>query len=188
MRINNKNIDRENNILSEINNIADDHRFHRIFSQINDNSCVLQLWIALIQNGPVIEKKIIYGRLLPYRHSGMTWHLIKVKEKYNIEILQAQLILSSKYCYELLQMFVQGDTITSINIKMGINDKIVNSKIGDISLDPNKLTFHTASCLFNRDALYTHQLYLSPHKRAGAFSASISQIDKASIFLHQQQI
>ena len=182
MRINNKNIDRENNILSEINNIADDHRFHRIFSQINDNSCVLQLWIALIQNGPVIEKKIIYGRLLPYRHSGMTWHLIKVKEKYNIEILQAQLILSSKYCYELLQMFVQGDTITSINIKMGINDKIVNSKIGDISLDPNKLTFRTASCLFNRDALYTHQLYLSPHKRAGAFSASISQIDKASIF------
>ncbi len=182
MRIDNKNIDRENNILSEINNIADDPRFHRIFSQINDNTCVLQLWITLIQNGPLIEKKIIYGRLLPCRHSDMTWHLIKVKKEYNIEIIQAQLFLSSKYCYELLQMFVQGDTITSINIKMGINDKIVNSKIGDISLDPNKLTFRTASCLFNRDALYTHQLYLSPHKTAGAFSASISQIDKASIF------
>ena len=81
MRIDNQNIDRKNNILSEINNIADDPRFHRIFSQINDNTCVLQLWITLIQNGPLIEKKIIYGRLLPCRHSDMTWHLIKVKKR-----------------------------------------------------------------------------------------------------------
>ncbi|MFR4551698.1 MAG: VPA1262 family protein [Sutterella wadsworthensis] len=182
MHSNNKNINMKSNILSEINNIADDHRFHRIFSQVNDNACVLQLWIALIHNGPITEKKIIYGRLLPYRHSDMTWHLIEVKEKFHIKIIQAQLFLSSKYCHELLQMFVQGNAITSINIKMGINDKDVNSKIGDISLDPNKLTFRTASCLFNRDDLYIHQLYLSPHNTTGACSASISQIDKANIF------
>lgn len=77
MHSNNKNINMKSNILSEINNIADDHRFHRIFSQVNDNACVLQLWIALIHNGPITEKKIIYGRLLPYRHSDMTWHLIE---------------------------------------------------------------------------------------------------------------
>ena len=42
MHSNNKNINMKSNILSEINNIADDHRFHRIFSQVNDNACVLQ--------------------------------------------------------------------------------------------------------------------------------------------------
>ncbi len=55
----------------KLNSILNDKRIERLF--LEEHSCALQLWILRIEGDDFVEKKIIYGRLLPYSFYNNSW-------------------------------------------------------------------------------------------------------------------
>ena len=56
-----------------LDDLLNDGRLARLFSK-DARHCALQLWVLQIKSGQAIENRIVYGRLLPYNHSGDRWY------------------------------------------------------------------------------------------------------------------
>lgn len=171
-----------------LEDLLNDNRLTRLFSK-NDHDCALQLWILRIKTGKTVETRIVYGRLLPYSHSCSCWSFSD-KNKWEaigqaqVQITKLNLYLKSTDCQNLLSELTAGRTLSSISEGLGFsssNSKELNKRFGETKLDSDNLVYRPVAYLLNRDAHDRHSIS-SPHGGAGAFSASITQTDKETLF------
>ncbi|MDF7675854.1 VPA1262 family protein [Neisseriaceae bacterium ESL0693] len=171
-----------------LDEILNDYRLARLFST-EARPCALQLWILQIKyNSQLTENRLVYGRLLPYRHVNRKWSFndndkYAAIEQVKAKIIRLNLYISSSDCADLLRQLSSGQSISSINKTMGFecSDKF-SKQFGHIILTPNNLTYRPVAYLLNRD-VYNYETLTSPHQKAGALSASIIQINKNALFL-----
>ena len=170
----------------ELDDLLNDCRLKRLFS--NDaRNCALQLWILQIKSEQSIENRVIYGRLLPYSYSSDSWSSSDDDNFHTFGEFQAQVIRLSLYvssirCADLLRQLSAGRTISAISagLKLNLSEKF-NARFGEIALATSELVYRPTAYLINRDGHDRHSPS-SPHGRAGAFSASITQRDKGALF------
>ncbi|WP_200893961.1 VPA1262 family protein [Burkholderia pseudomallei] len=149
--------------------------------------CALQLWVLQIKSEQTTENRVVYGRLLPYSHSSDSWSFSdndnfltfgQVKAK----VTRLNLYVKSVCCADLLRQLSAGSTISAISeaLKLGLPDKL-KAQFGATTLAADNLVYRPVAYLLNRDA-YDRRSPSSPHGGAGAFSASITQADKGTLF------
>ncbi|OQW78104.1 MAG: hypothetical protein BVN35_04610 [Proteobacteria bacterium ST_bin11] len=169
-----------------LDDLLNDGRLTRLFST-DDHNCALQLWVLQIKSKQSLENRIVYGRLLPYSYSNEEWSfsdndkfhpLAQAKAK----ITRLNLYIKSVYCEELLRQLSAGQTISEISEKLTLRLSSKLKKLfGNTALSTDDLVYRPVAYLFNRDA-HDRQAPSSPHGGAGAFSASITQANKGTLF------
>tara|TARA_R110001599_G_scaffold64023_3_gene179187 strand:+ start:831508 stop:835011 length:3504 start_codon:yes stop_codon:yes gene_type:complete len=166
--------------------LLNDGRLARLFSK-DARHCALQLWILQIKSEQSIENRIVYGRLLPYGHSNNRWSSsdddnFQAFEKIQAQVIRLNLYVESGHCADLLRQLSAGRTVVEIShdLNLGLSD-LLKTKFGTTSLAVSELVYRPVCYQLNRDA---HDLHSpsSPHGGAGAFSASITQVDKDALF------
>lgn len=169
-----------------LHDLLNDGRLARLFSA-NARDCALQLWVLQIKTGPSIENRVIYGRLLPYSHSSNRWSAsddddFKDFGGSRAQIIRLNLYVKSIYSADLLRLLSAGKTISVISeeLKFGLSEQL-RARFGATALSADDLVYRPVAYLLNRDA-YDRHSPSSPHGGAGAFSASITQIDKGALF------
>ncbi len=172
-------------MIISLNDLLNDGRLERLFSE-SGRDCALQLWILQIRSAEGLYNRLLYGRLLPYNHSDNTWHAtdddhFKPVGEYQAQIIRVNLYIRSSHTALLLEHLSDGQDLTRISkeLKLSLRPKLA-SRVGETKIGL-PLAYRPVSYLMNRDApsrIVPH----SPHGAAGAFSASISQIDKLSLF------
>ncbi|MGF6203968.1 VPA1262 family protein [Pseudomonas laurylsulfatiphila] len=169
-----------------LDDLLNDSRLGRLFSR-DDRHCALQLWILQIKSEQSTENRIVYGRLLPYSHSSDRWsssddNSFQFFGKVQAQIIRLNLYVKSAHCTELLRLLSAGKTILeiSVRLKLGLSDRM-NARFGATALATDELVYRPVAYLINRDA-FDRRSPASPHDGAGAFSASITQIDKGALF------
>ncbi|MBA8863598.1 hypothetical protein FHW11_000684 [Pantoea agglomerans] len=170
-----------------LDDLLGDGRLARLFSNQN-HACALQLWVLQIKSEQSTEIRIVYGRLLPYSHSSNAWsfsdndnHL--VFGNFKAKFTRLNLYIDSILCAELLRQLSAGQSISAINEILGIDcPKKLIKQFGATTLVANNLAYRPVAYLLNRDA-HEHRSLSSPHSNAGAISASITQMNKESLFL-----
>ncbi|UVK99701.1 VPA1262 family protein [Pseudomonas sp. B21-048] len=169
-----------------LDDLLDDSRLARLFSK-DDRHCALQLWVLQIKYEQSIENRIVYGRLLPYSHSSDRWsssddNSFQFFGQVKAQIIRLNLYVKSAHCTELLRLFSAGKTIFEISerLKLGLSDQM-KARFGATALAADELAYRPVAYLLNRDAHDRHSP-ASPHDGAGAFSASITQINKGALF------
>jgi hypothetical protein len=178
---------RMESIAPNLNDLLNDGRLERLFSK-DGRHCALQLWVLQIKSEQLIEHRIVYGRLLPYNHSNERWSASYDDNFYTFGQVQARIVLLNLYvksihCANLLQRLSAGQTVSTISeeLKFGLPDQL-KERFGAIALPAaHNLIYRPVVYLLNRDA-YDRHSPSSPHGGAGAFSASITQIDKGALF------
>ncbi|OAI10775.1 VPA1262 family protein [Methylomonas methanica] len=173
-------------IIPVLDDLLNDGRLTRLFSK-DDHNCALQLWVLQIKSKQSLENRIFYGRLLPYSYSNEEWSfsdndkfhpLAQAKAK----ITRLNLYIKSVYCEELLRQLSAGQTISEISEKLTLRLSSKLKKLfGNTALSTDDLVYRPVAYLFNRDA-HDRQAPSSPHCGAGAFSASITQANKGTLF------
>lgn len=168
-----------------LEHLLSDSRLARLFSA-EARHCALQLWVLQIKSDNSIENRIVYGRLLPYRYSNNCWS-IRDRDKYQpfgqikAKVVCLNLYVSSTNCAELLRQLSAGHSISAISESMKLECLEPQGKqYGETKFPVGRLVYRPVSYLLNRDA--SGQQLSSPHGAAGAFSASITQVDKSSLF------
>jgi hypothetical protein len=169
-----------------LNDLLNDGRLARLFSK-DARDCALQLWILQTKSEESVENRIIYGRLLPYSHSGDRWSSsdddnFQAFGQVQAQVIRLNLYVKSVHCAELLRQLSAGRTISAISeqLKLGLSD-LLKARFGTAALATDELAYRPVAYLLNRDAYDRHSLS-SPHGGAGALSASIIQIDKGALF------
>lgn len=169
-----------------LDDLINDGRLERLFSK-DARHCALQLWILQIKSENVIENRVVYGRLLPYSHSNDRWSASDDDNfhsvgRVEIQILRLNLYVKSVHCANLLRQLCAGRTVSELSeeFKFGLSDKL-KVRLGATSLSANDLVYRPIAYLLNRDA-HDRRSPSSPHGGAGAFSASITQVDKVGMF------
>ncbi|MDG5494829.1 VPA1262 family protein [Niveispirillum sp. BGYR6] len=169
-----------------LEDLLNDSRLGRLFSQ-DSRDCALQLWIMQIKSEQSVENRLVYGRLLPYRHANNRWSASNDDAFQTFGHVEAQLIrlnlyVKSVHCAELLRRLGDGKTIAAISDELKFDlSKNLRERLGETALAAKGLAFRPVAFLINRDA-YERGLPSSPHGDAGAFSASLAQYDKQGIF------
>lgn len=174
-----------------LDDLLGDRRLARLFSNEN-RACALQLWILRIKSDQSTEMRVVYGRLLPYSHSGNCWsfsdndnHLVFGNIK--VKITRLNLYIDSIHCAELLRQLSAGQSISAINELLGIEcPRKLTIQFGSTTLVANHLAYRPVAYLLNRDA-YDHRSLSSPHSVAGAISASVTQMNKEALFLLSEE-
>ncbi len=170
-----------------LDDLLNDGRLARLFSK-DARHCALQLWILQIKSSEQsIENRVVYGRLLPYSHSSDRWsssdddHFQTVGQV-QAQVMRLNLYVSSIHCADLLRQLSAGRTVSEISedLKLGLSDKL-RARFGATALAADDLVYRPVAYLLNRNA-HDHHSPSSPHGRAGAFSASITQTDKGALF------
>ncbi|WP_223149412.1 VPA1262 family protein [Pseudoduganella aquatica] len=169
-----------------LNDLLNDRRLARLFS-MDARHCALQLWILQIKSDQLAENRIVYGRLLPYSHSSNSWSFSDNDDfntfgKVRAKVTRLNLYVKSDYCSDLLRLLSAGQTISAISeeLKFRLPEKL-RSQFGEASLVADNLVYRPVAYLLNRDA-YDWKSISSPHGGAGAFSASITPINKRELF------
>ncbi|MBB3323675.1 hypothetical protein FHW74_003199 [Atlantibacter sp. RC6] len=174
-----------------LDDLLGDRRLARLFSNQN-RACALQLWILQIKSAQSTEMRVVYGRLLPYSHSSNSWsfsdndnHLIFGNIK--VKFTRLNLYIDSIHCAEFLRQLIAGRSISAINDILGIEcPSKLTKQFGATALVANNLAYRPVAFLLNRDA-HDLQSLSSPHSAAGAFSASITQMNKEALFLLSEE-
>lgn len=169
-----------------LDDLLNDDRLARLFS--NDaRHCALQLWILQVKSEQSIENRVVYGRLLPYRHSSNCWSSSEddnfhVFAEVEAQIIRLNLYVNSVLCTDLLRQLCTGRTVSAISeeLKLGLSAQL-NARLGATALTTDDLAYRPVAYLLNRDA-YDRHSPSSPHGGAGAFSASIIQAHKGELF------
>lgn len=166
--------------------LLNDDRLMRLFSS-DARDCALQLWVLQVKSKGAIENRILYGRLLPYSHSTDRWTAsdddnFQVFGEVQAQVIRVNLYIKSAHCGELLRELCTGRTISEISegLNFGISTR-QKVRFGSTALSPDNLAYRPVAYLLNRDAHDLSSLS-SPHAGAGAFSASITQTDKETLF------
>lgn len=169
-----------------LDDLINDDRLARLFST-NARACALQLWIMQIKSGQSIENRVIYGRLLPYSHASNRWsasddEAFEAFEDYQVQVRRLNLYVNSAQCAALLRGVSAGRSVTEISedMKLGLSDSL-KKRFGSTALTADNLVYRPIAYLLNRDGHNRHSPS-SPHAAAGAFSASITQINKGALF------
>jgi hypothetical protein len=170
----------------KLDDLLNDSRLARLFSK-DSRHCALQLWVLQIKSEQSIENRVVYCRLLPYSHSSDRWSSSDDDNFHTFGQVQAQvsrlnLYVKSIHCADLLRQLSAGQTVSAISeeLKLGLSDQF-KAQFGAVALATDDLAYRPVAYLLNRDAYDRHSLS-SPHGGAGAFSASITQTDKGSLF------
>lgn len=169
-----------------LNDLLNDDRLARLFSK-DSRHCALQLWILQIKSAQVIENRIVYSRLLPYSYSCNCWSSTEDDNFQPIGQVKAQVIRLNLYiksgdCADLLRQLSAARSVSEISKELSLDlSPDLNARFGATTLAAN-LVYRPVAYLLNRDA-YDRRSLPSPHGGAGAFSASITQIDKRTLFL-----
>ena len=166
--------------------MLNDGRLARLFSK-ESRHCALQLWVLQVRSKGSIEDRVVYGRLLPYNHSNDSWSAtdddaFSTLGSFQAQIVRLNLYIKSNQCAELLRQLSAGRTISAISegLKLNISHEF-KARFGTTALPGNGLVYRPVAYLLNRDA-HDRRSPSSPHGGAGAFSASITQTDKAALF------
>lgn len=169
-----------------LDDLLEDVRLTRLFSR-DDRHCALQLWILQIKSKQSIENRVVYARLLPYNHSSNSWYFSNNDKfdtfgQFKAQLTRINLYVKSRHCADILRLFSAGQTISAISeeLKLGLADNL-KARFGTTALNTNALVYRPVAYLLNRDA-YDRHSPSSPHGGAGAFSASITQTDKQTLF------
>lgn len=169
-----------------LDDLLNDRRLARLFSE-DVRHCALQMWVLQIKSEQSIESRIVYGRLLPYSYSSNTWSSSDDDNFQTFGQVQAQvsrlnLYVKSVSCADLLQQLSTGRTISAISeeLKLKLSAKL-KARFGAAALATDDLVYRPVAYLLNRDA-HDRRSPSSPHSGAGAFSASITQANKAALF------
>ena len=169
-----------------LDDLLSDSRLARLFSE-HGRHCALQLWVLQIRSEQSVENRVIYGRLLPYSHSNGQWSASDDDHFLTFGQVQAQvtrlnLYVSSIHCADLLRQMSAGRTISEISgdLKLGLSPRF-ETRFGSTALAVGDLAYRPIAYLFNRDA-HERRSPSSPHGGAGAYSASITRVDKGALF------
>lgn len=168
-----------------LDDLLNDGRLARLFSK-DTRHCALQLWILQIKSEQSIESRVIYGRLLPYSHSNHHWSSsddnFHTFGQVQAQVIRLELYVKSTHCADLLRQLSVGRTVSTISedLKLGLSDEL-KARFGATALAADDLAYRPVAYLLNRDA-HDHHSPSSPHGGAGAFSASITQTDKGTLF------
>lgn len=169
-----------------LDNLLSDFRLARLFSP-ETRPCALQLWVLQIKSDQSIENRLVYGRLLPYSHANRSWSFSD-NDRYHAfgqikaKVTRLNLYIDSIQCAELLRQLSAGQSISAINETLGLEcPKRLRKQFGSTALEADNLAYRPVAYLLNRDA-YDRQSISSPHGAAGAFSASIIQVNKEALF------
>lgn len=169
-----------------LDNLLNDCRLARLFSS-ESHPCALQLWVLQLKSEKLTENRILYGRLLPYNHANNTWFFSDNNNYLSFGQTKAQinrlnLYIESSCCFELITQLSNGKTISEISDALHLEcSKKLRKKFGSTRLENDNLAYRPVAYLLNRDA-HNRQSISSPHGSAGAFSASITRIDKGELF------
>jgi hypothetical protein len=129
----------------------------------------------------------MYSRLLPYSHSNDSWSFSDNDNyltigQFKVKIARLNLYIQSSLCVDLLRLLSAGKTIDSINELLNLEcPKKLKQQFGTTMLINNSLVYRPVAYLLNR-SVYMQKGLSSPHDDAGAFSASITQLDKNVLF------
>jgi hypothetical protein len=169
-----------------LDDLLNDVRLARLFLS-GDLPCALQLWILQIKVEQSTENRVVYGRLLPYSHSSDCWsasdrNSFDTFGQAQAQVVRLNLYIKSSRCAELLRQLSVGKNISLISeeLKLELPDKL-KARFGATTFATDGLVYRPVAYLLNRDA-YDRRSPSSPHGGAGAFSASITQTDKKSLF------
>ncbi|MBN2991295.1 hypothetical protein JWR97_07745 [Pseudomonas cedrina subsp. fulgida] len=173
-------------LVPSLESILTDGRLARLFSK-DARHCALQLWILQIKSEQLIENRVVYGRLLPYNHSSNCWYSSDDDDFHTFKQVQAQVIqlnlyVESVHCADILRQLCASRTVEEVSqdLNLVLSDRL-KSKFGTTTFASGDLVYRPVSYLLNRDA-HDQGSASSPHGGAGAFSASITQIEKGSLF------
>ncbi|MFL9895978.1 VPA1262 family protein [Paraburkholderia sp. RL17-381-BIF-C] len=179
-------INRTQPMAPTLDDLLNDNRLGRLFSK-DIRDCALQLWILQVKSEQSIQNRIVYGRLLPYSHSNDQWSSSDDDRfipfgQVEAQVIRVNLYVRSMLCASLLRLLSAGRTISEVSeeLKLGISDRF-KVRFGSTALSADNLVYRPVAYLLNRDA-YDRNSPTSPHGGAGAFSASITQTDKATLF------
>lgn len=169
-----------------LEDLLNDGRLGQLFSP-DPRDCALQLWILQIKSKQSTENRLVYGRLLPYRHSDNRWSASNSDKfvtfgQIRAQVIRLNLYVKSIHCAELLRKLGAGQTIAAISdeLQFGLSDDL-RARFGTTALVTKGLSIRPVAFLLNHDAYERHSLS-SPHGGAGAFSAALTQSDKGAIF------
>jgi hypothetical protein len=169
-----------------LNDLLNDIRLARLFST-DTRHCALQLWILQIKSDQSTENRVVYGRLLPYSYSNHSWYFSDSNDFFacgqvKAQVVRLNLYIKSDHCADLLRLLSAGQTISAISVELRLQlSEKLNSRFGGTALDAVQLVYRPVAYLLNRDA-HDQRSPSSPHGGGGAFSASITQADKGSLF------
>lgn len=169
-----------------LDDLLNDSRLARLFS-MDARHCAMQLWILQIRSDQTTENRIVYGRLLPYNHSNNSWSFSDNDDfhavgKVKARVTRVNLYVKSDRCSELIRLLSAGRAISTISEELTFRmPEKLSAHFGKTSFGANNLVYRPVVYLLNRDA-YDHKTITSPHGGAGAFSASIIQVDKKELF------
>lgn len=169
-----------------LDDLLTDHRLARLFAK-DSRDCALQLWVLQVKYDQLIENRVVYGRLLPYSHSSNGWSYSNNDDFQSISEVKAKvtrlnLYIKSDFCAELLRLFCEGESISEVSevLKLALPDGF-EKQFGATSLGVGNKIYRPVAYLINREA-YDRGSLSSPHGAAGAFSASITQANKTTLF------
>ncbi|EJB5271502.1 hypothetical protein MW651_004210 [Vibrio vulnificus] len=169
-----------------LSDLTDNPSLKRLFSSEN-LPCALQLWVLQIRHeGKDDEKRVLYGRLLPYSFSNNSWSYSNRDESrsfgsFRASVTRVNLYIESSLCKKLITLACEGKTISEISddLKLKIDERL-RARFGDTKLTNGAQLFRPVSHLLNRDSHCNYSL-VSPHGSAGALSASICQSNKMKL-------
>ncbi|WP_289117594.1 VPA1262 family protein [uncultured Idiomarina sp.] len=176
----------DNKVSTTLKDLIGDTRLARLFHD-DSRPCAVQLWILQIHSTETTKNRIIYGRVVPYSHSNNSWSFsnndkFSTLEHCRAKITRLNLYIDSNLLSDFLEMLCNGVKISTISDTLGLErSNKFDEKFGTIFLDPKNLVYKPVTYLINKDAFELHST-TSPHGAAGAMSASITQVDKLSIF------
>ena len=168
-----------------LDDLVKDGRLERLFSR-HGRDCALQVWVLQVKSDNTIENRLLYGRLLPYNHSSDTWfapendHFEMVGER-RAQIIRLSLYIKSTHTAPLLRDLSDGHTVERISkdLNLKLPPKLAE-RIGTTTLSL-PLAYRPVAYLLNRDS-HDRNALLSPHGSAGAFSASLTPVNKVALF------
>ncbi|PSX18253.1 VPA1262 family protein [Photobacterium kishitanii] len=180
---------KQNSVSFVLDDILNDQRIQRLF--LEGHSCALQLWILRIEGDEFIEKKIIYGRLLPYNFDNNSWSFSdndnsEAFEGYRAQVKKLNIYLEGPTAKSVIEKLCSGKTLRSISdiCELRFGQSKIDELFGDTKLSHDELVFKPSAYLINQDA-HPRSSIGSPHGSAGALSASIVQCNKQELFSAQ---
>lgn len=169
-----------------LEDLLNENRLARLFS-IDSRPCALQLWVLQIKCELSTENRIVYGRLLPYSHSSNSWSFSDNDDFHSFgqskaKVTRLSLYINSDRCAELLRLLCGGQSLSTVSdeLKLEFSERL-RAKFGATSLGIGNQVYRPVAYLLNRDA-YDRGAISSPHGSAGAFSASITLVNKKALF------
>ena len=169
--------------LNSFEHILKDERLVKLF--FKDAKCAVQLWILQRKDGDSISSRLVYGWILPYFYSDNKWCFPKKNAFKSLEITEVQLIrldanLDSSVLICFLQAFYKGEKISQASEDLIRMTDDFNDRFGDLVLD-EKRVIKPVTYLPSQEN-YEHSGLFSPHSGEGAYSASISSLEKDTFF------